>query len=74
VQTVGSSRCVAQATCDGDIPTAWPVVVAVILVLGYLQLRVVSGVWTRDQRRPSGKVKPLIYFAQVCGGGDARDG
>ncbi len=69
VQAVGSSACVPATVCDTDIPTAWPVVVIIVFALGLLQLRVVSGVWSTDQRRPSNKTKPLIYFAQVNGPG-----
>ncbi len=65
VQSVGAATCVPVSACDSDIPASWPVVVVVVFVLGLLQLKVVSGVWSATQRRPSSKAKPLIYFAQV---------
>jgi hypothetical protein len=67
-EALGSTQCRAVAHCPQDRRLFLAVVVPALLLVGVLQLVVVSGVWVGVKSAPSGRVKLLIYFAQVGGG------
>ncbi len=68
VASLGSAQCVPVASCVSDKPVLWVVVAVGELVAAVLQLTVVSGVWTSSSTAPTGRMKLLIYFVQVCVG------
>ncbi len=65
VEGLGSPDCVPAASCAGDAAPTWVALVAGILVAAALQVTTVSGVWLAAGV-PTGKMKLVIYFAQVC--------
>ncbi len=65
VETIGSSQCGAVAKCPHDRKIAWVVVVTALLFVGAVQLTVVSGVGRSRAAAPSGRLKLVIYYAQV---------
>ncbi len=68
VETLGSSRCGPVSSCAQDRKVLWVVVVIALLVVGAVHLTVVSGVGLSRSKAPSGRLKLLIYYAQVRGG------
>ncbi len=65
VVPVGSAYCVPWTTCASDKPLLWVAIAAGELVSAVLQLTVVSGTWMLNPSAPDGKMKLVIYFAQV---------
>ncbi len=61
---LGSAECVARGRCAADQRALWPAVALGLLVSAAVQLTLVSGVWL-CKARPSGKMKLVMYFAQV---------
>jgi hypothetical protein len=64
--SLGSAQCVPVASCATDKPVLWAVVAVGEIVAAVLQLTVVSGVWASSSTAPTGRMKLLIYFVQVC--------
>ncbi len=73
VESLGSATCAALSQCGNDGSIVWPMIVITLLVAAIMQLAVVSDVWAPSNTYPSGKMKMVIYFSQVCAlGGWAR--
>ncbi len=64
VEGLGSATCTPLSSCRLDQALVWPLVVGFLFVSALVQLTVVSGVWL-VQGRATGKMKSVIFFAQV---------
>jgi hypothetical protein len=53
------------ANCPGDRIIVWAIVVLALLLFGGTHLIIVSGVGLSRKGSPSGRLKLVIYFAQV---------
>ncbi len=65
VESVGSSQCTTVSACTKDTVVFWSLALLGELFTSLLQLTAVSGVWLPSPQHPSGKMKLVIYFAQV---------
>ena len=65
VDNLGSAVCGPVASCASDRKVVWVIVVSALLVVGAVHLTVVSGVGLAASKAPSGRLKLVIYFAQV---------
>ena len=72
VENIGSSRCGPVSKCAQDRKVVWVIVIAALLLVGGVHLTVVSGVGLTSTKAPSGRLKLLIYYAQVGVWWDAR--
>jgi hypothetical protein len=63
--SLGSSQCVAEHQCARDKPLVWTLLVAAVFVAAVLQVVVNSDLWCTSRTHPSGKMKLVIYYAQV---------
>jgi hypothetical protein len=66
-ETLGSSQCGPVVNCAREQRMVWSLVVLALLCVGGVQLVVVSGVGLSRKTAPSGRLKLMIYYAQVCG-------
>jgi hypothetical protein len=64
VEGLGSPACVPTPACPRDAGLIWSVLVLGTLASAALQVTFVSGVWLA-RGPPTGKMKLVIYFAQV---------
>ncbi len=67
VESLGSSRCTPVTRCGQDRPILWMLVVVALLIIAAVHLTVVSGLGRSGDITPSGRLKLLIYYAQVRG-------
>ncbi len=61
-----------MSKCAQDRKVVWVIVIAALLLVGSVHLTVVSGVGRSSTKAPSGRLKLLIYYAQVGVWWDAR--
>jgi hypothetical protein len=64
VEGIGSPACVPESTCGRDAGAVWAALTVAVLASAVLQVTFVSGVWLA-RGQPTGKMKLVIYFAQV---------
>jgi hypothetical protein len=64
-EALGSATCALVDRCSNDTVLLWSLVSTALVVIAFIQLGVVSQVWATLDSAPSGRMKLLIYYAQV---------